>query len=404
MGVDLPPPPAYEQLVGVPVLPDAQPPAYNSDLPPAHGSGLAVNGLLQEISLQEGKPSAPQYVRQVSDEQRRQYLATLDLPPGIANEILQSCKLFPLRIWVIDNSGSMGTSDGHKLVRGPAGNEGLQTCSRWGELGDAILWHATLAANLGAPTEFRLLNAPPMAAKDCLGRPRTLQHLVCGIGEPADEIAQVQEMLRTDPFGRTPLCEQLNQVVDRVKEEEARLRTQGLRALVVVASDGQATDGSISEAIRPFRDLPVCTVIRLCTDEDSVAEYWNSVDEDLELDLDVLDDLCGEAREVAQGNPWLTYGTSLHCLREWGTARKVLDTLDEAPLNEAQMIEMVKLIAGNDVQLPSARDWPAFEAAIKQVNAKLGLVWDPLRSRKRPWFSVSKLKKRYSGRARCTIS
>jgi hypothetical protein len=68
------------------------------------------------------------------------------------------------------------------------------------------------------------------------------------------------------------------------------------------------------------------------------------------------------------------------------------------------MIEMVKLIAGNDVQLPSARDWPAFEAAIKQVNAKLGPVWDPFRSRKRPWFSVSKLKKRYSGRARCTIS
>ena len=397
-GVDQPPPPAYEELVGLPVTAVAQPPAYNPDAPPVYESGPAAKGLLREIILPEGKPSAPPYVRQVSDEQRRQYLATLDLPPGIANEILQSCKVFPLRIWVIDNSGSMGTLDGHKLVRGPAGNEGKKACSRWGELGDAILWHATLAANLGAPTEFRLLNAPIAAGG---GRYQVLQ---CGTREPADEIAQVQEMLRTDPFGRTPLCEQLSQVVGRVKEEEARLRTQGLRALVIVASDGEATDGSVSEAMRPFRDLPVWTVVRLCTDEDSVVEYWNSVDEDLELDLDVLDDLCGEAREVAQGNPWLTYGAPLHFLREWGTARKVFDTLDEAPLNEAQMIDMVKLIAGDDVQLPSARDWPTFEAAIKQVNAKLGPVWDPIRSRKRPWFSVSKLKKRYSGRAGCIIS
>ena len=29
-----------------------------------------------------------------------------------------------------------------------------------------------------------------------------------------------------------------------------------------------------------------------------MVKYWNSVDEDLELDMDVLDDLAGEAAEV----------------------------------------------------------------------------------------------------------
>jgi hypothetical protein len=379
MGVE-PPPPAYETLT--------------ASAGPGPGKGLQ-----REISLPDVITSGEaNFGRQVSDEQRRQYLATLNLPPGIAQEILHSCRVFPLRIWVIDNSGSMGTGDGHRFVTGPAGREGLEPCSRWGELGDAILWHATLAANLGAPTEFRLLNAPMAVGGG------GYQVIQCGIAEPAAEIEQVKKMLRTDPVGRTPLCAQISQVVSRVREEEARLRTQGLRAVVVVASDGQATDGNVADAMRPFRELPVWTIVRLCTDEDSVVQYWNGIDEDLELDMDVLDDLSGEAGEVAQGNCWLTYGASLHRLREWGTARKVLDLLDEAPLDAAQMSEMIKLVAGSEVQLPNARDWPAFEAAITQINTNLGTVWDPIRSRKRPWFSVSKIKKKYSGRATCTIS
>ena len=138
---------------------------------------------------------------------RRAFLSTLGLPAGISEEILVSCKNFPLRIWVIDNSGSMATGDGHKLVRGSAGREGLVPCSRWGELGDAILWHATLAARLGAPTEFRLLNAP------LAGGAGGYQVIQCGVGDPDAEIAQVEEMLRTDPIGRTPLCAQINQVM-----------------------------------------------------------------------------------------------------------------------------------------------------------------------------------------------
>ena len=34
---------------------------------------------------------------------------SIPTPQGIADEILVSCKMFPLRIWVIDNSGSMST-------------------------------------------------------------------------------------------------------------------------------------------------------------------------------------------------------------------------------------------------------------------------------------------------------
>ena len=43
-------------------------------------------------------------------------------------------------------------------------------------------------------------------------------------------------------------------------------------------------------------------VIRLCTDDENVVNYWNSVDQELELNMDVLDDFFGEAQEVNSVN------------------------------------------------------------------------------------------------------
>ncbi len=73
-------------------------------------------------------------------------------------------------------------------------------------------------------------------------------------------------------------------------------------------------------------------IVRLCTDQENVSNYWNNVDSQLELRMDVLDDLIGEATQVGEKNSWLTYAEPVHRLREFGVTVKEFDLLDEKKL------------------------------------------------------------------------
>lgn len=63
----------------------------------------------------------------------------------------------PYRFFICDDSGSMSTSDGKRLVTTRQGIRVVK-CTRWVELGEAIKFHANLAAAVNLPTEFRFLN------------------------------------------------------------------------------------------------------------------------------------------------------------------------------------------------------------------------------------------------------
>ena len=163
-----------------------------------------------------------------------------DFPPGVNEQFNIACDLLGPRYWIVDNSGSMSNNDGHVLIKSSAGVEGMVPCSRWQELGTSINWHATLAARLRVPTEFRLLNNPGRAA----------QVIHVGHGNEQAEINMVNQSMETGPTGRTPLCAQLHQIYQQIAVQAENLRSQGRKALVVIASDGEASDGNVATALR----------------------------------------------------------------------------------------------------------------------------------------------------------
>ena len=320
----------------------------------------------------------------------------MDLPRGIAEEFVKSSTTFAFRWFVVDNSGSMSQQDGHKMISS-GGKTGMIQCSRWDEVGCSFKWLSKVAVELDAPTEFRLLNPTSN------GSPQVV-HI--GDGSPKhDQLARVDAMISSSPSGRTPLCASINAVVAEMTQYRQQLLDSGKRAAVIIVSDGEASDGDVAAALRPLRDLPCWVVIRLCTDDDSVVNYWNGIDDELELDLDVLDDLQGEAKEITAHAPYLTYGLALHRLREFGTALKLIDVLDERKLSRNEALELVTLVFGAETkeQLPHPDlDWKGFLTRLDHLNKNFPVVWDPIHNKKRPWFDMRKLHKAFGGGA-CAI-
>lgn len=57
-------------------------------------------------------------------------------------------------------------------------------------------------------------------------------------------------------------------MIASIQENEAILRANGQKACVIIATDGESSDGDIAEAMRPLERLPCWVVVRLCTSDD----------------------------------------------------------------------------------------------------------------------------------------
>ena len=129
--------------------------------------------------------------------------------------------------------------------------------------------------------------------------------------------------------------------------------------------------------MKPLTKLPCMIIVALCTDEVKIVNYWNNIEQQIEIEIDVLNDLTSEAVEVDKLNPWLTYGEPLHRMREWGVHLRIMDLIDEKALGISQLHKFCSSLFG--VEIPSLEiDFSFFEMCIFFSNVREGNVFCPV--------------------------
>uniref|UniRef100_A0A7S4UHK9 VWFA domain-containing protein n=1 Tax=Ditylum brightwellii TaxID=49249 RepID=A0A7S4UHK9_9STRA len=324
---------------------------------------------------------------------------------GLAKALSINCSVFPVRYWVIDNSGSMNKPDGHRIIESfQRNNVNIVSCTRWEEIKECVNYHVRMSALLCAPTIFRLLNNPGL-------RVGPQEFSVAESGQdlvPQDQQAARVIMNNARPSGMTPLTQHILEIHERIRSIAPSLQRDGKKAAIILATDGTPTDeqgynseyasNQFLQALRLLEGLPVWIVIRLCTDDDKVVGYYNELDAQLELSLEVLDDFVAEAHEVYDANPWLNYGLALHRIRELGFHDLVFDLIDQRPLTKGELRQFCTVLFGEehfDGTPDPSIDWVGFHADIERMVKNEEWQWNPIKKKNMPWIDTRLLNRIY---------
>jgi len=236
--------------------------------------------------------------------------------------------------------------------------------------------HGEWDCALGVPCEFVLLNSPspanPVDGRDIF-------RINGGIGDAKAQLSVMSATLsRLQPSGQTPLAERIENIRLRLLSVASELAQSGHKVTLTIATDGLPNSRpALVQAIRRIMlELPVRITFRLCTDETEVVEYYNELDRDVEMPLDLIDDLQGEANEIGKYNPWLVYTPVLHTIREAGTSIGILDYMDERKLTPMEVAFCCQLLMQREDQPAYSRDPHDFLSAIENDISTAPRVFD----------------------------
>ena len=170
---------------------------------------------------------------------------------------------------------------------------------------------------------------------------------------------------------------------------------------IVIATDGIPDDmDGFYDIMNNLLTIPCWLVIRICSGDDETNHFWKTLDLDLNIRVDVVDDFLSEAKEVKSCNPWINYAHPLHIAREWGFHRRILDLLDECRFSLDQMREFCAMLFGVlSCDLNPESNWEEFYYDIISLMEREGPQWNPLSNSLKNWIDMRVLGKTYGGKA-----
>ena len=137
----------------------------------------------------------------------------------------------------------------------------------------------------------------------------------------------------------------------------------------------------------------------------NVIQFYNNIDSQLELSIEVLDDYVGEAKEVYAHNPWLNYTLPIHRMREMGIQNRLFDLMDERRFTRSELHDFCQFLFGvralEGVPDPEA-DFPGFIKKLTKITEKERGQWNPISKKTKPLIDVKEVAKIY-GDGACSI-
>lgn len=190
---------------------------------------------------------------------------------------------------------------------------------------------ASLSSASKAPTDIRLLNKS--------------ESVVVGMGNGSENTLEcLLSLLSIDPVGRQSIGRYLLDIVEILKDMEDELLATRKVAVLIIMTCCESTDGGIVEVLKLLVGFSIKIVIRICTEGIQIAEHWQSISAQLDLDISIMSHVKTEAMAVSENNNWLTYAEPLHCLREFGIALPAIDNLGMQQLSPHELWTLARIL------------------------------------------------------------
>ena len=284
-----------------------------------------------------------------------------------------------LAVYVLDNSGSMTGPDGKSLVFDKCDSgkfKIIQGVSRWRELEEKTNAISDYNIERNMPSIYYLLN--PMYynkwvdGQDFIMIDPTKENYQENLKVLKEEILN-----KSNIRGSTPLDVITRHVKKSLHSFASNSNIKTYDICYNIVTDGQPNDKRLFENELRYlaNNFSIFLTINLCTDNDSIIEYYNDLDVKIGSELggmDVIDDLQGEQLEVIKaGNTFITYSYDIHVSRMAGCHSVVADELDEHVLSVFHANKLVKELLGCPQELPHWTDRENYIKKVTQLNTKV---------------------------------